>query len=315
MFSSDKFAYIFLFIILAIVYNFSLHNPPDEYDQANDSLINKFLLSEGGSKDKTRIWIHIPTEYNSLRWDSFGSRSSKDVNVDYLYLCMQSIIHHNKNNDIIIISDDAFKTLIPNFNINIELLADPVKSKVRKLCLLKLLVKYGGILTPYHFLCNTDLKHLFSQNNDCFVVEKVDHSYDHTQYFTPDSNFIGCKTPNNDTMKMFMQFVEQIISTDSTDTSNFLNAESKWCLEQVEKQTIDLVCGSNVITKTMAGEPVLIEDLFQNKLIDYNREAYGILIPHNEIKRRVHYNWFLKQNERELKEGDHLLSYFLQKYT
>lgn len=317
MLSSNKIEYALLFIILAFVYNYYLHQSPDDYDLNNDKLINDFLLTRGNSKNKTRIWIHIPTEYNSLRWESFGSRSNHDVNTDYLYLCMQSILKNNKGNDILVISDDSFNKLLPNFNIELNKLADPVKSKVRKLCLMKLLLKYGGILTPVNFICNKDLKLLFNESNNSnpFVAEKVDDSHDFLEYFIPESNFIGVRKPNNDVIQMFIQFLEEIISTDSTDASNFLNVQGKWCLNEIKNDRLNMICGSNVTTKTMDGDPITVDDLFQSKLVNYFKESYGVLVPHNEISRRVKYNWLLKLNEQDIKQSDTLICYFLQKYT
>ena len=100
MLSSEKLAFVILFILLTIVYNVYLYKSPDEYDETNDSIIKEFLLSNGTSTNKIKIWIHIPTEYNSLYWESFGSRTNTNVNVDYLYLCMQSIIQHNKQSEL-----------------------------------------------------------------------------------------------------------------------------------------------------------------------------------------------------------------------
>jgi len=316
MLSSDKIEYLLLFIILAVVYNYYLHQEKDDYDKENDKLINDYLLSKGSSKNKTKLWIHVPTEYNSLRWESFGSRSSKDVNTDYLYLCMQSIIKHNKGNDILIITDNSFNKLLPNFSIQLEKLADPVKSKVRKLCLMKLLLKYGGIITPFNLLCNKDLKHMFNEHNNSnpFIVEKVDNSYEGKEYFIPDSNFIGVKKSNHDVIKMFVQFLEQVISSDSTDASNFLNVDNKWCLNEANSGNMNIICGAEVITKTMDGDPILNEQLFENKRLNYNKNAYGLLIPHDEISRRTNYNWLLQMNMNDIKTSDTFICYLLQQY-
>ena len=65
----------------------------------------------------------------------------------------------------------------------------------------------------------------------------------------------------------------------------------------------------------MDGDAITVDDLFQNKLVNYFKESYGVLVPHNEISRRVKYNWLLKLNEHEIKQSDTLICYFLQKYT
>ena len=316
MLSADKLAYVFLFIILAIVYHLYLYKSPDDYNAKHDNLVNKFLLYKGESKNKTKLWIHIPTEYNSLKWSSFGSRSSHDVNIDYLYLCMQSILRHNKNNDVLIITDSAFNTLLPNFNIDLNQLADPVKSKVRQLCLTKLLFKYGGILTPFNFLCMKDLNTMFDESpNNPFVVEVVDNSFNSNEYFQPSCTFMGVKQRQNSEIGRFVQFLEELISTDATDASNFLDRENKWCLTEINQNRLDLISGSNIITKTLDNKPVTIELLFENDLFKYNTDAYGLYIPHNDISIRTKYNWFLQLNRIDIKTCDTVLCYFFQKYT
>jgi hypothetical protein len=108
--------------------------------------------------------------------------------------------------------------------------------------------------------------------------------------------------------------LERIISTDYTDTSNFLDIENKWCLDQANNNKLNVICGSKIITKTTDGNPVFLDDLFQNTLINYDKNAYGLLIPHDKIQKHNHYNWFLKLNIDEIKQSDNMISYFLQKY-
>ena len=155
--------YIILFIILislGILYQkyldkLSSITPFDDYGE-----IKKYLLKDK-TLDKSKkpiLWIYIPHEYNSRNWLSFGSRSSNELNQPYLYLTVKSIIKNcDESFKIVLIDDGSFNKLIPNWNINISLLSDPMKCYVRQLAMAKLIYAYGGLNVPISFLCFKDL--------------------------------------------------------------------------------------------------------------------------------------------------------------
>ena len=170
--------YVILFIIiiaLGILYQKYLEKQStiasfDDYGE-----IKKYLLKDK-TLDKSKkpiLWIHIPHEYNSRNWLSFGSRSSTELNQPYLYLTVKSIIKNcDKSFKIVLIDDGSFDKLIPNWNINMSLLADPMKDYVRQLAMAKLVYTYGGLNVPISFLCFTDLIGLYNKgiNDDSMFV-------------------------------------------------------------------------------------------------------------------------------------------------
>ena len=99
--------------------------------------IIKYLLNENdyfnieqlSSINKPIIWIPINYEQNSRKWESFETRNSDELNQDYLYLTVRSII--NKNSDdfhIILLDNDSFKLLLNDWNVNMNLLSNPQKN-------------------------------------------------------------------------------------------------------------------------------------------------------------------------------------------
>ena len=113
---------------------------------------------------KPIVWIHIPYEYNTRNWQSFGSRSTYDLNQPYLYVTIQTII--NKCADkfrICIIDDTTFPKLIPDWKIDMNLISNPISDKMRALGMVKLLYIYGGINIPVSFLCMKDLELLYTK--------------------------------------------------------------------------------------------------------------------------------------------------------
>lgn len=186
-----SFNYIFIAIIiitLGILYQKYLDKSSKTFESNSDNYdgIRKYFLGDK-TLDKTKkpiLWVHIPYEYNSRDWLSFGSRSSFDLNQPYLYLCVKSIIKCCKDSfKIVLIDDNSFTKLIPNWSINISTLTSPMNSYVRQLALAKILNIYGGINVPISFLCFRDLIGLYhkgTNDDSMFVCENYDENISST---------------------------------------------------------------------------------------------------------------------------------------
>ena len=103
---------LFILFLILIVLGFLYRRYEDKLmreDKSNTyEAIQKYLL-DGVSLAKSKkpiLWIHIPYEYNTRQWVSFGSRSSFDLNQPYLYLTIRSIIKHCEDSFTICIFDD-----------------------------------------------------------------------------------------------------------------------------------------------------------------------------------------------------------------
>ena len=225
------FNYIILFVILislGILYQKFLEKKSktasfDEYDEIKKYLLNDKTLDKN---KKPLLWIHIPYEVNARDWLSFGSRNSTELNQPYLYLTVKSIIKNcDESFNIILIDDNTFKKLIPNWNIKINILADPMKCYIRQLCIAKLIYRYGGMNVPISFLCFKNLIGLYNKgtNDDTmFVCENYDLNITSTnKLFYPNTGFMGAKKENH-TIKEFIDFMERTISDDYTAQTHFL---------------------------------------------------------------------------------------------
>jgi hypothetical protein len=75
-------------------------------------LIRKhFLIDEHtiSFSKKPMMFIHIEYEYNSRKWLSFGSRSSCEINIPFLYFTLKSIILNcDKYNFHLFYSNDGY---------------------------------------------------------------------------------------------------------------------------------------------------------------------------------------------------------------
>lgn len=264
---------------------------------------------------KPILWIHIPYEYNSRNWVSFGSRNTFDLNQPYLYLTVRSIIRHCGDDFVICIIDDhAFEKLIPHWNIQMGRLSNPLLGHVRTLGMMKLLYRYGGIICPPSFLCMNNLKPLYekgTRDNQMFLCEMVDRSRssDH-QAFSASIQF--CGAPKQcDIVGKFCNYIESMTSHDATDETAFLGQYNRWCARQIEKGNMRRINGIEIGTKTLDDTPILIDDLMSNHYLELYKGAYGIYIPADELLVRHKYGWFVRSSAKQVLESDTIIGNYL----
>lgn len=312
--------YIILFIILislGILYQKYLEKQSTVVSFDDYGEIKKYLLKDK-TLDKSKkplIWIHIPYEYNSRHWTSFGSRSNEELNQPYLYLTVKTIIKNcDESFKIVMIDDGSFEKLIPDWSINISLLSDPMKCYVRQLAMAKLIYTYGGINVPISFLCFRDLIGLYHRgtNDDTmFVCENYDSNITSTnKLFYPNAGFMGAKK-ENETVKQFIDFMERKISEDYTAESKFLGEIDTWCNNKIAKGRMRLIVGTDVGTKTVDDEVVTVETLLGDDYIHFYGKMYGIWIPDKMILKRNHYEWFVRMSPEQIFQSHFILAKYM----
>lgn len=278
-------------------------------------LLNESQLEELGTSKKPILWIHIPVEYNARNWQNFGSRSSYDLNQPYLYLTVRSIIQQcDSSFKICLIDDSSFEKLIPGMNINLNRVAEPVLGYIRQMLLVNLVYKYGGMVVPISFLCFQDLIALYNKwtYEDCmFVCENYNINVSSSEYkFSPDVRFIGAEK-NATVMRDLMDFMQRQISRDHTAQIEFLGEFNRWISSRSNK--IRIISGTEVGTKTLDNEPVLVDTLLGSNMdaLDFYGKTNGIWIPSDEILKRTHYNWFARMNVEQVVTSNTLLGKYI----
>ena len=196
---------ILLLLAIGFLYNKFQINVEKDDKMEELNIIKKYLLNEEdyytidqlSAIKKPIIWIHIEYDRNLRKWESFGSRSSEELNQDYLYLTLRSII--DKCSDyfhVILIDDDSFDTLLEDWNVDLKKVGNAQKESIRSLALMKVLYKYGGILMEPSFILFKTLRPIYekiiSSEKPCvgeFRNETVDS---HIMNFSPSLKFMGC---------------------------------------------------------------------------------------------------------------------------
>lgn len=313
----NLFILFFILIVLGFLYKrFEDKRIREENKDVNEAIQN-FLLDDVtlGKSKKPILWIHIPYEYNSRKWLSFGSRSSFDLNQPYLYLTVKSIIKQCSNSfTICIIDDNAFQRLIPNWNVNMTAISDPILSNMRTLGLTKLLYIYGGLICPISFLCMKDLIGLYNKgtrSNKMFLCETTDRNITSTEFnFYPNMSFSGApkKCP---TVMELCDFIQRTMSNDYTAASVFLGDFNRWCNGRIKRGQVNMIDGVDIGIKTVEDKPILIDHLMSNNYLELYPGTYGILIPSDEILKRVNYEWFARLSAKQVVESDTIIGNYL----
>ena len=312
--------YIILAIIiiaLGIIYQKycekqALMVPNDNYSEIRKYLLNDSSLAKS---KKPILWIHVPHEYNTRDWLSFGSRSSFEVNQPYLYLTVRSIIKHcDQSFHICIIDDKSFANLIEGWNIDLTLLADPILSNIRQLALAKLINRYGGINVPISFLCAKDLIGLYEKGtngNTMFVCENIcTNITSTTDLFCCDAKFMGAKK-DNEVLEQYIEFMQRIISDDYTAQTEFLGDIDRWCNKRISLKKLRLIPGTDIGTKTIDEAPVTVDTLLSEDYIHFYPKMYGIWIPAEQILKRLKFEWFARMSLEQIFKGNFILAKYI----
>lgn len=287
--------------------------------------IKKYLLSDMSdleskqkNENKPILWIHVPYDYNARNWESWGSRSSYQLNQPYLYLTVESIIAKcDKSFTICMIDDNSFPKLLPHWKINMDTITSPISDNMRSLGLTKLIHTYGGMICPISFLCMKDLIGLYQQgtNGDhMFVCENVSRNINSThKEFCPDITFFGAPRENRQ-IKNLCDYISRISGQDFTAQSVFLGNFARWCKLKSEKGEINLISAEEIGRKThKEGAPILVEDLLGRNYLDLDiKRVYGIYIPAQEILSRKTFEWFARCSPEQILSSDTIIgNYFL----
>ena len=314
---TNLFILFFILIVLGFLYRRFEDKRMREENQDNYEAIQKYLLDDVtlGKSKKPILWIHVPYDYNSRKWLSFGSRNSFELNQPYLYLTVRSIIKHCEDSFTICIYDDnSFSRLIPGWNINMNRLSDPILYNMRILGMMKLLYIYGGMHCPISFLCMKNLAGMYAKGtrgNRMFICETIDRNSTSTYVnFYPNISF--CGAPKGcEIVAQFCHYIQVISSSDHTAESKFLGQFDRWCMKNVTEGKINLIDGHEIGTKTVNDQQIILDDLMSNNYLDLYKGTNGILIPSNELLNRLQYGWFVRSSPRQVLESDTIIGNYL----
>jgi len=305
------------------IYNKFKINIDANSQQEDLNVIKKYLLEDDidktidtlSSVKKPILWIHIDYIRNSRNWESFGSRNSDELNQDYLYLTIRTII--NKCSDdfhIVIIDDDSFCKLLEHNCIDLNKVAYPIRDNLRSLNIMKLLYTYGGMYIENSFILFKSLVTIYDKvldSNKMVTAQfKNNGANAYNVDYMPSIKFIGC-IKECPTMKRLIKHMELLYGTNFTSSLEFEDLISKWLLKCGEQDELNIIDGRYIGTKDSNNTMINLEELMGSTFIDLHVKAYGLYVPSRELVRRSKYNWFCKLASKDVLEANTILSKYL----
>ena len=290
-----------------------------ESKDRNDSAIRDYLLTDPdklGAISTTRpiLWIPIHYSYNSRKWQSFGSRSSYDLNQPYIYLTVKSIIKYCKDSfHVCLVDDDSYVKLMPDWKYGGKNVPDPIMEHARKLAVIRLLNTYGGMTVPPSFLCVRNLEEMFNNSlagaNSMFVSETISKSTSCADY-SANISIMGCK-PNSHEMDLLDKYLTRLIEIDNTNAMDCTGKISAWCNKMVTNRKINMVSADLIGVRDNSGYKVQVEELMSNEYLDFNQHMYGILIPSQDILNRTAYQWFARLSGEQVLTSNTIIGKYI----
>lgn len=314
--------FIVIFLFINIYYHKLLNNENNSEMKKHIEYVNKYLINNDNLvKSKPILWIYvensnsvIPSK-NQRKWLNFGSRNTNGLNMPFQNLTINSIINKCKYDfNIILIDDNSFKNIIPNWNIDLNKVALPIKYHLINLGLMNILYYYGGLLVPSSFICFKSLYELYYSSickSDMFSFEFVNRtSSANESKFIMQSNFIGCKQ-GSENIKRYINYLSILNSKDFVAEQDFLGSDKLW----LENNNIMKIDGLYIGTKDTNGKMIIIDELMSNTYLDIHSNSYGIYIPWYDIINRINFKWFTLLNEKQVLESDTNIGKYLLVYN
>ena len=314
---------ILLLLAVGFIYNkFKINIEQD--DKVHElNIIKKYLLNEQDNSTihqlsaikKPIIWIHIEYNRNSRKWDSYNNRASEQLNQDYLYLTLRSII--NKCSDyfhIILIDDDSFGLLLDDWNVNLKNVGSVQKENIRLLALIKVLYKYGGILMEPSFILFKSVRPIYddilSYNKPCVGEFPNDSTHSNIMSFSPSFKFMGC-IKNCSKIYELGKHLEILVNSDNTCSSKLEGQVTNWLYNKAQNGEINYIDGKLLGTRNSKNKNIDLANLINSTYLDLDTNTYGLYIPHKELLRRTAYNWFVYLNTKQVLESNTNIGKFL----
>mgnify|MGYP001323379912 CR=1 FL=1 len=294
----DKLYYVFITIIFGyFVYTYykkyyavsktdilTVNNVDDYYYK--DILVLKTLK-------KPKIWVHIPFSKNSRHWESFGSRTTENLNIPFIYLSMKTIIDACGDKFDVILYDD---TNIPDilqedseFE-DIEKLSGVLLNKFREVSKARILHKYGGIHLPCSLIMKSFSPEIMKPNKfiACRIAnERVNSS---NLDYVVSSKILGCKKGCN-IMSEYITYLKELDYSVSKETFE----SNEYLLEHANILSEEYI-GCKDINENM----VHIERLFSNEPIQLSNNHVALFVNLDELLIRSKYQWFLRMSINQI---------------
>jgi hypothetical protein len=309
---SEKAIYsILIILIVGFIFNNWEKDQKDKQHVQGYDLVQKFFLGDKSlakmNIKKPIIWVHIPYDINARKWESFFSRNTENLNQDYLYLTLRTIIEKNSNDfHICLINDNSLHKLLPQIPDNLAFSPDPIRNRIRGIALAQLLYQYGGLVLPVSFIQSRSMIDMYNKLDvNSILIGELPNSGNSNYKFYPNSKIMGC-LEGCPKMAQYISYLENIYSQNFTDSIPFNDETNEWFVHN--SQNLIVIPANLLGSKDNVGTLVNIDRLLGSTFINFTDNKYGIYFSREELLKRNHYNWFVYLNIQDVLNANTQLS-------
>ena len=257
-----------------------------------------------------KIFIRYQPEKNARNWESFGSRTNPDYNLELANLCIKSVINVYSNNyDIIIYNDNDVNKLINDVDDVICNISDPSLltgidlEQWVQYCKTKILYLYGGVIMEpmFYFLKNKDSNNLFK---DTLTIANLNNSGLNVsnKLFTANSEYLMSSQSYDEKLLKYCNYLKELCINNYSIEKHYFNDESEFLnnLHSYDKEILGIIDAH--------GSQIHTEDLLSNNNIELHDSALCVFIDINNLKKYTKYGWILKMNKDQILDCNMFIS-------
>jgi hypothetical protein len=294
--------YLALFIVLFLFLNYNYYKQKrrdfiEERKKEELQLEDFFYHSDVLSRSKRRkIWIYIPLEKNSRQWISFGSRTSTQMNLSIMNLCIKSIIDWcSQTYDIVLFTDQDISEILKS-KLDLSTFSGDVLEKQRQLYILEILYEYGGILLPPTLYMRNTMKQQDVLDR-WYVCDLPNTHHESTATNLPSAVITGAP-PKDPQLRKYIDYLEK-------------DPKEEYSVNYFKTHSIFVLDGSIFGMKNKYNKPITLDDLMSNKKLKLPEFNIGLYMPYRELLDRNLYKWYCKMSEKQVLETHCAFSYYM----
>ena len=310
-------------LIIYIVYEFDniihLTGVPSKKMELRD--LNGFFYDESVNIDnllKPKIFIHVPYEKNSRNWESFGSRTTEDLNLSIAYLCIKSVIKHcGYKYDVILFDNDNIEELLEKYNLHDECsnrnhkTLNNIQLKYwENYCKAKILYYFGGTMMSPYFYFNQCPSPKYLKSRKLHGLYYVNEGLKNTnEILVASMDHYMVSNKHNSDLNIYLNYLKELCLGDHIADA------SKYDKMYKHLEGLQLFDPREFCITNQNNEPIFYDDwLSANKQLNMLPSHFCVYINIDLHKQQTKNGWFLKMNPKQIIESNTIIGQYLKVY-
>ena len=283
--------------------------------------LDRHLLQKG--MDRPVIWIYYDnSEVNARQWSDFGARSDRAINIPFLNLCYQSIVHHHSDLYRVEVIGGlsgaadwlgGWDQLPPGLRDPLS----PVNEAERNYLRAAILARYGGLWLSASTVCLKSFG-VLPHDKTVFFGTDLDEMYAGPEgTVIPGFRAIWCPVPQH---PMFVEWAAVAYARIAAARGGSqIRGDEKWDFTRFTTQYVHtgiMVDPSAEGMRKKDGKRLQLEDLLASGVAGpaglVGPAAVFVSFPWKELLDRRMFGWFLRMSEEDIMSSDLAIAHMLR---